>query len=130
MLLCLLHKSKLMKTESIISVKSFLSALKIIKTHRLINHTHKEFILSKQLLRSGTSIGANVAEGLAAFSRKDFEFKISIAYKEARETVYWLKLLEASQIIDLEMFNELILDLDELQRLLGSTLVTLRKNQK
>jgi four helix bundle protein len=119
-----------MKTESIISVKSFLFALKIIKTHRIIIHTHREFILSKQLLRSGTSIGANVAEGLSAFSRKDFEFKISIAYKEARETVYWLKLLEASHIIDLETFDELILDLEELQRLLGSTLVTLRKNQK
>ena len=119
-----------MKTESIISIKSFLFALKIIKVHRKINQTHKEFILSKQLLRSGTSIGANVAEGLAAFSRKDFEFKISIAYKEARETVYWLKLLEASHIIDIEIFDELILDLEELQRLLGSTLVTLRKNQK
>jgi four helix bundle protein len=119
-----------MKTESIISVKSFLFALKIIKTQRIINHTHKEFILSKQLLRSGTSIGANVAEGLYAFSRKDFEFKISVAYKEARETVYWLKLLEASHIIDLKTFDELILDLEELQRLLGSTLLTLRKNQK
>jgi four helix bundle protein len=119
-----------MKTESIISIKSFLFALKIIKTHRILIQNHKEFILSKQLLRSGTSIGANVAEGLAAFSRKDFEFKISIAYKEARETVYWLKLLEASHIIELEMFDELILDLEELQRLLGATLVTLRKNQK
>jgi four helix bundle protein len=119
-----------MKTESIISAKSFLFALKVIKTYRTINQTHKEFILSKQLLRSGTSIGANVAESLAAFSRKDFEFKISIAYKEARETVYWLKLLEASHLIELEMFDELILDLEELQRLLGSTLVTLRKNQK
>ncbi len=119
-----------MKTESIISAKSFQFALKIIKTYRIINQTHKEFILSKQLLRSGTSIGANVAEGLTAFSRKDFEFKISIAYKEARETVYWLKLLEACHVIELKIYNELILDLEELQRLLGSTLVTLRKNQK
>ena len=119
-----------MKTNSIISVKSFLFALKIIKTHRTINQTQKEFILSKQLLRSGTSIGANVAESLAAFSRKDFEFKISIAYKEARETVYWLKLLEASNVINIEILDELMLDLEELQRLLGSTLVTLRKNQK
>ncbi len=119
-----------MKTESVISVKSFLFALKIIKTYRTINQAHKEFILSKQLLRSGTSIGANVAEGLAAFSRKDFEFKMSIACKEAKETGYWLKLLEASQLINIEILDELILDLEELQRLLGSTLVTLRKNQK
>ena len=118
-----------MKTESIISVKSFLFALNIIKTYRMIIQTQKEYILSKQLLRSGTSIGANVAEGLAAFSRKDFEFKISIAYKEARETTYWLQLLEASYIIDKDIFDALILDLEELQRLLGSSLVALRKNK-
>ena len=79
--------------------RTFNFALAIIELYKLLNN-NKEFILSKQLLRSGTSIGANVAESQAAQSKKDFISKMSIASKEARETFYWLKLLEKTGYLD------------------------------
>lgn len=86
-----------MKRENIIQGKSFNFSLKIIQLYKqLINE--KEFVLSKQLLKSGTSIGANVEEAIAGQSRKDFVSKLSIASKEARETQYWLKLLDKSDL--------------------------------
>ena len=115
-----------MKAESVIPTKSFNFALKIIRANQLLVRSKKEYILSKQLLRSGTSIGANISESGGAFSRKDFEFKLSLAYKEARETAYWLKLLMASDLLDIHLVNELIDDVEELQRLIGSSLITIR----
>ncbi len=87
-----------MKTENIILSKSFDFALKIIELYKQMTE-QKEFILSKQLLRSGTSIGANVEEATAAYSKKDFAAKMSIASKEARETRYWLKLIKNSNLV-------------------------------
>jgi four helix bundle protein len=81
--------------ENVIKVKSFRFALHIMELYRKL-YSQNEFVISKQLLRSGTSIGANVEEALAAQSRKDFLHKMSIASKEARETLYWLRLLQAS----------------------------------
>lgn len=78
--------------ENIIQQKSFEFALLIIELYKKLTNS-KEFIISKQLLRSGTSIGANIEESIGAQSRNDFISKISISYKEARETEYWLKLL-------------------------------------
>jgi four helix bundle protein len=72
--------------------KSFAFSVKLIKVIRDVRTQQKEFTLTEQLLRSGTSIGANIEEGTGAFSEKDFHFKFSIAYKEARETHYWLRL--------------------------------------
>lgn len=90
-----------MKKENIIRDKSFDFALSIIELYKnLINE--KEFILSKQLLKSGTSIGANVEEALAGISKKDFIAKMSISSKEARETRYWLRLYQASKLVDLD----------------------------
>lgn len=86
-----------MENKSIISAKTFEFALQIIELYvQLIEE--KEFVISKQLLRSGTSIGANVEEANAGFSKKDFIYKMSIASKEARETRYWLLLLEKSNL--------------------------------
>jgi len=88
-----------MKTENKILELSFNFSLQTIQLYKILIE-NKEFILSKQLLRSGTSIGANIEEAMAAQSRKDFISKMSIASKEARETRYWIKLLDKSRLVD------------------------------
>jgi four helix bundle protein len=92
--------------------RSFLFSLKVIKLYKDLQ-SEKEFIISKQLLRSATSIGANVHEASAAFSKKDFAHKMSIASKEARETQYWLKLLDQAKLAksDLRFYNEEIVNI-------------------
>ena len=92
--------------ESIIREKSFSFALQIIKLYKLLRY-NKEYVISKQLLRSGTSIGANIMEAAAAQSKKDFLSKMSIASKEARETKYWLSLLNESELVNISYGNHL-----------------------
>lgn len=82
-----------MKQDNLIQTKSYAFALRIVKLYQFLSTEKKEYVLSKQLLRSGTSIGANVEEAMGGCSRADFLHKITIAYKEARETSYWLRLL-------------------------------------
>ena len=106
--------------------KSFAFALRIVKLYQHLSDRKKEFILSKQVLRSGTSIGANLEESRGAQSSPDFQAKISIAYKEARETSYWLRLLFASKYLTERQFNSLYADCEELIRILGSAQLTLR----
>jgi four helix bundle protein len=108
--------------ESPIQQKSFAFSLVIIKLYRELVE-NKEYIISKQLLRSGTSIGANVEEATAAQSRRDFLSKLSIASKEARETKYWLRLLAESDLVTLEVSNEIAL-VDELIRILTAIVKT------
>lgn len=79
--------------ENIIQIKSYDFAIRIVELYEFLSEEKKEFILSKQLLRSGTSIGANIEEAIGGQSRKDFFAKLSISYKEARETHYWIRLL-------------------------------------
>ena len=86
--------------ENIIQQKSFTFAVKIIELYKYLVEVKKEYILSKQLLRSGTSIGANIEEALGGQSKKDFISKLSIAYKETRETKYWLSLLKETKYYD------------------------------
>ncbi len=93
--------------ENIIATKSFDFALSIINLFVKLKKEN-EFIISKQILRSATSVGANVEEAIAAQSRKDFIHKMSIASKEARETKYWLRLLDKSNLTSIEMNNYLI----------------------
>ncbi len=88
------------RKENLIQDKSFEFALDVIKLYKLLQQ-EKEYVISRQLLRSGTSIGANVTEAEAAQSKKDFLSKMSIASKEARETEYWLKLLHRSDLVDI-----------------------------
>ena len=90
-----------MKTDNKILELSFDFSLQIIKLYKLLVEK-KEYVISKQLLRCGTSIGANIEEGIAAQSRKDFITKMSIASKEARETRYWLRLLDKSKLVDID----------------------------
>ena len=89
-----------MKTENKILEMTFDFSIKIIELFKILIQ-NKEFVIAKQLLRSGTSIGANVEEAIAAQSRRDFISKMSIASKEARETRYWLRLLDKSKLVDI-----------------------------
>lgn len=91
-----------MQKENIILDRSFAFALLTIELYKQMTE-HKEYVLSKQLLRSGTSIGANVEEATAAYSKKDFAAKMSIASKEARETRYWLRLIDKSKIVEIDV---------------------------
>lgn len=112
------------KSENIILSKSYEFALKIVKLYKNLIYQQKEYELSRQLLRSGTSIGANSEEAAGAQSRKDFIAKFSIAYKEARESSYWLRLLRDSGIIEGDLANELISDCEEIQKIIASILKT------
>ncbi len=108
--------------ENVVQERSFEFALTIIELYKLLVEK-REYVLSKQLLRAGTSIGANVEEGIAAQSRKDFLSKISIAAKEARETRYWLRLLEKSRIIDID-YTDNLNDVERLIKILTSIVKT------
>ncbi|MFA6533697.1 MAG: four helix bundle protein [Patescibacteria group bacterium] len=99
--------------------KSYSFALRIINLYKFLVTKKKEFVLSKQILRCGTSIGANVEEAIGGQSRSDFIAKISIAYKEARETHYWLRLLHDSKFLTEKQFNSLINDCEALIKIIG-----------
>ena len=100
--------------------KSFIFAVRIVKLCQHLQSSKKEFVLSRQLLRAGTSIGANVAESQQAQSRSDFISKLSIALKEAVETNYWLRLLQATDLLTEAEFSSIIADCKELEKLLTS----------
>jgi four helix bundle protein len=106
--------------ENVILEKSFDFAVRIVKLNQYLVEQKKEFNLSKQIIRSGTSIGANVEESIGGISKKDFTAKMSISYKEARETRYWLRLLKATGYIDEDMFKSMLADCDEILRILYS----------
>ncbi|WP_295991619.1 four helix bundle protein [uncultured Alistipes sp.] len=108
--------------------KSKRFAVRIVKCCRFLQAERQEYVLSKQLMRSGTSIGANIAESVHAQSRRDFVSKINIALKEAGETRYWLEILYESELISKEMFDSLSADCDELARILASTVRTIKQN--
>jgi len=105
-----------MKKDSVIQEKSFQFSLKIIALYKILV-SQKEFIISKQLLRSATSIGANVEEATAASSKKDFAYKMSISSREARESKYWLRLLNESDLVEVDL-KEYLNDVEELIRIL------------
>ena len=104
--------------ERIIQNKSFQFAIRIVKLCQYLQNESKEYVLSKQLLRSGTSIGANVSEAQQAQSKADFINKINIALKEAYETNYWIRLLYATQYLNEKEYESIIADCSEMERLL------------
>ncbi|MGZ0654366.1 four helix bundle protein [Coraliomargarita sp. W4R53] len=110
--------------------KSYAFALRIIKLRRFLRDEKSEYDISKQVLRSGTSIGANVEEAIGGHSRKDFKHKLTISYQEARETHYWLRLLRDSGFIEGDSAESLLHDCDELLKIIGSTLITLNKDNE
>ena len=109
-----------MSTNNIIKEKSRNFAIRIIRLYKYLCDEKKEFVLSKQLLRSGTSIGANVNEALCGISKKDFLAKMYIAYKETAESLYWLDLLNATDFISEKEFQSINNDCKELKNLLSS----------
>ena len=115
-----------MKQDNIIQQKSFAFAVRIVNLYKFLTSDKKEFVLSKQLLRGGTSIGANVEEAIGGQSEKDFLSKISIAYKEARESMYWLKLLQATDYLTKEQAQSLLLDAEELCKIIGKIQTTIK----
>jgi len=115
------------KSESIIAGKAYAFALEIVKIYKLLVNERKEFVLSKQLLRSGTSIGANINEALAGQSKRDFVYKLNIALKEARETIYWLNLLKDSEYINVVEFESLNNNCNEIIKMLSSIIITTKE---
>jgi four helix bundle protein len=112
--------------DNVVLNKSFDFALEIIELYKILK-SKNEFVISKQLLRSGTSIGANVEEATAAQSKKDFTTKMSIASKEARETRYWLRLLNQSKLVEYDYKNYLN-KIDELIRIITAIVKTAQSN--
>lgn len=109
-----------MKSDNIIVEKSKAFALRVIKLSQFLREEKKEYVLSKQVLRSGTSIGANVKEAIRGQSRADFYSKINIALKEASETEYWIELLYESGFIDIQSFESIYGDCKEIIKILMS----------
>jgi len=109
--------------------KSYQFALRIIRLCKQVREKHKEYHVTGQLLRSGTSIGANVEEANAGQSKKDFTAKMSIASKEARESHYWIRLLTDSDYLEKDMAKSVLSDCDELIRLLTSIVKTAQARQ-
>ena len=109
-----------------IRCKSLLFAKRIVMLYQYLSEEKKEFVLSKQLLRSGTSIGANIAEAQYASSRKDFLNKLYIALKESAETLYWLELLYSCNYLSSSEYRSLYQDCEELRKLLSSITKSIR----
>lgn len=115
--------------ESAVFGKSKVFSLRIINLYKYLCNEKQEFVLSKQLLRSGTSIGANIAEANCAFSKKDFLAKMYIAFKESAETLYWLELLYKSEFLNKSDFDSINSDCMEIQKLLSSITKTIRSEK-
>ena len=119
-----------MKTESIIVIKSFAFAVRIVKLYKMLNEKSREYVISKQLLRCGTSIGANVRETHNAESKNDFIHKMGIAQKEAGEVIYWLELLKETDYLKEKEFDSINTDANELLKIIRSIILTSKQNKK
>ena len=106
--------------DNVIENKSFDFAVRIVNLHKHLSLEKKEFVLSKQLLRSGTSIGANVSEAIRGQSKADFSAKMCIALKEANESYYWIRLLHKTDFLTDKEFNSIEIDIIELIKILSS----------
>ena len=116
--------------KSILKDKSKTFALRAIRLYKYLCEEKKEYILSKQLLRSGTSIGANIAEAFYGQSEADFVSKLSIAQKEAGETMYWLELLHESEYLKQNEYDSIYSDAEELIKLLTSSIKTVKEKTR
>jgi four helix bundle protein len=119
-----------MQKKNVVYEKAYQFAIRGVNAYQFLSKEKKEFVISKQLLRSGTSIGANIAEANGAISKADFSNKISIAYKECLETKYWLSLLKDTSFIDKKSFESIYMEADEIGKILFSILKStqLKKN--
>lgn len=113
--------------ENIVKNKSFGFAVRVVNLYKFLTGKRKEYVLSKQLLRSGTSIGANVREALNAESKADFVHKLAIAQKECDESLYWIELLHATDYINDKEYKSLETDATELLKIIRSIILTSKK---
>ena len=116
--------------KNIILDKSYLFSIRIVKMFQYLNKNGVERALLLQVLRSGTSVGANIEEAMGASSPKDFINKLSISYKEARETRYWLRLLKDTQLLESAHATSLLSDCNELLCIIGSIQKTMKNKEK
>jgi four helix bundle protein len=116
------------KKENVLVVKSFEFAIKVVNTYKYLTKSKGEFILSKQFLRSGTSIGALVRESQNAESKMDFVHKLAIAQKECDETIYWIDILIETKYLDNEEFKVIKKDAESLLRIIRSIILTTKNN--
>ena len=116
-----------MSVDSILKRKATDFAKRIVALYRYLSCEHNEFVISKQILRSGTSIGANVTEAIYGSSRKDFVAKLQISRKEAAETLYWLELLFYSEFLPRRLYESLDKDCNELLAMISSTIQSTKK---
>ena len=114
--------------ENILKDKAYNFALRIVKLYQFLANEKKEFVMSKQVLRSGTSIGANIEEANQAQSKIDFVHKLSISQKESFETHYWIRLLRDSEFLNEKLANSLLKDCEEIQKLITSSIKTAKIN--
>ena len=117
-------------SENILKIKSFAFALRVIKLYKYLVVSKKEFVLSKQLLRSGTSVGAMIREAQNAESKPDFIHKLAIAQKECDETLYWLELLFESEYLEKGEFESIYKEGNEIFRIIKSSIITTKQNLK
>ena len=115
-----------MKKDNVVQIKSYAFAVRIVKVYKHLCENKKEFTLSKQLLRSGTSIGANIEEAIGGQSKKDFFAKLTISYKEARESKYWIRLLKDTDFLSKDEAESLLVDIEELLKIIGSIQKTIK----
>ena len=115
-----------MKGNNVIQEKSFAFAVRAVNLFNYVQEEKREFVLSKQFLRCASSIGANVEESIGGQSDKDFLSKLSIAYKEARETMYWLRLLKATDYLTQAEAESMLTDAEELCKILGKIQITMK----
>lgn len=114
--------------KNILKDKSYAFAIKVVKVCQYLNNSKKEYVISKQLLRSGTSVGALIREAEFGQSKKDFISKMSISLKEANETDYWISILKDTNYISIEEYKMLKNDIEEILRMLVSSIKTAKKN--
>ena len=119
-----------METKNLIVDKSYKFALRIIKMYKYLTEEKKEYVLSKQILRSGTSVGANINEAQSAESKPDFIHKMGISLKELRETNYWLNLLHEADYIDKNSFTSIENNCTERIKLISKIILTSKNNLK
>ena len=117
----------MMKKENVIQVKTYAFAVRVVRLYQYLVKSKSEYVLSKQLLRSGTSIGANVEEAIGGQSDKDFFAKMTIAYKEARETHYWLRLLTDTSYLSNEESESLLSDIEEILKIIRKKKKTMKQ---
>ncbi|MBM3261902.1 MAG: four helix bundle protein [candidate division Zixibacteria bacterium] len=118
-----------MKSENVIQTKSYAFAVRIVKLYPHLAVEKKEYVLSRQVLKSGTSIGANVEEAIGGQSRSDFLSKLSIAYKDARETSYWLRLLRDTDYLTSSQFESIHTEAEELCRIISAIQKSTKRKQ-